>query len=195
MSAVPSSDQPIVAFPSQGEWTAWLDEHHAEAPGVWLRIAKKGAPEPTVSYQDALQVALCFGWIDGQKRPLDTTHWLQRFTPRSPRSRWSKRNTELAEQLIAQGAMRPAGLREVELARADGRWEAAYAGQRSASVPPDLEQELASRPQARAFFESLDSANRYAILYRLAEAKKPETRARRLEKFVGMLEAGQKIHP
>ena len=148
-----------------------------------------------MSYPDALAAALCYGWIDGQKRPFDAAHWLQRFTPRSPRSRWSKRNTELAEQLIVQGAMRPAGLREVELAKTDGRWEAAYAGQRTATVPPDLKRELSRRPQARAFFESLDSANRYAILYRLAEAKRPETRARRLDTFVGMLEAGQKLHP
>ena len=175
VSARPPSGLPVVAFPSQIEWTAWLDEHHAAAPGVWLRIAKKGAAEPTVSYQDALEAALCYGWIDGQKRPFDAAHWLQRFTPRSKRSRWSKRNTELAEQLSVRGAMRPAGLREVELAKADGRWEAAYAGQRTATVPPDLERELSRRPQARAFFESLDSANRYAILYRLAEAKRPKT--------------------
>lgn len=195
MGARPPSDLPVVAFASQAEWAGWLGEHHAAAPGVWLRIAKKGATEPTVSYQDALEAALCYGWIDGQKRPFDATYWLQRFTPRSPRSRWSKRNTDLAERLIAQGKMRPAGLREVELARSDGRWEAAYAGQRTASVPPDLERELARRPRARAFFESLDSANRYAILYRLAEAKRPETRARRLDTFLAMLETGQKLHP
>ena len=195
MGARPPSDLPVVAFASQAEWAGWLDEHHAAAPGVWLRIAKKGAAEPTVSYQDALEAALCYGWIDGQKRPFDATYWLQRFTPRSPRSRWSKRNTDLAERLIAQGKMRPAGLREVELARSDGRWEAAYAGQRTASVPPDLERELARRPRARAFFESLDSANRYAILYRLDEAKRPETRARRLDTFLAMLETGQKLHP
>lgn len=195
MGTRPPSDLPVVAFASQAEWASWLDEHHAAAPGVWLRIAKKGAAEPTVSYQDALEAALCYGWIDGQKRPFDATYWLQRFTPRSPRSRWSKRNTDLAERLIAQGKMRPAGLREVELARSDGRWEAAYAGQRTASVPPDLERELARRPRARAFFESLDSANRYAILYRLAEAKRPETRARRLDTFLAMLETGQKLHP
>ncbi|MGN6380291.1 MAG: YdeI/OmpD-associated family protein [Gaiellales bacterium] len=195
MGAGPPTDLPVVSFPSQAEWAAWLDEHHADSKGVWLQIAKKGAPQATVSHQEALKAALCFGWIDGQGAPVDDTHWLQRFTPRRPRSRWSKRNTELAEQLIAAGQMRPAGLREVELARADGRWDAAYAGQRTAQVPPDLEHELASRPQARAFFESLDSANRYAILYRLAEAKRPETRARRLQKFGGMLEAGEKIHP
>jgi uncharacterized protein YdeI (YjbR/CyaY-like superfamily) len=195
VSAGQPSDLPVLEFPSQAEWTAWLEEHHAAAPGVWLRIAKKGAAEPTVTYQDALRAALCYGWIDGQKRPFDAAHWLQRFSPRSPRSRWSKRNTELAEQLTAQGAMRPAGLREIEAAKADGRWEAAYAGPRTASVPPDFERELSRRPRARAFFESLDSANRYAILYRLAEAKRPETRARRLETFVTMLEAGQKLHP
>ncbi len=195
MSADSPSDLPVISFLSQAAWTVWLDEHHAASPGVWLRIAKKGAAGPTVSYQEALEAALCFGWIDGQKRSLDDAHWLQRFTPRSARSRWSKRNTDLAEKLEMQGAMRPAGLREVELAKADGRWEAAYAGQRTASMPPDLERELERRPQARAFFESLDSANRYAILYRLAEAKRPDTRARRLEKYVDMLEAGQKIHP
>ena len=187
--------EPVVSFPSAEEWAGWLEEHHAESGGVWLRIAKKGAPEPTVSQQDALRVALCFGWIDGQGRPQDEAYWLQRFTPRRPRSRWSKRNTGLAEELIASGRMRPAGLREVEAAKADGRWEAAYAGQRTAEVPPDLEKELKDRPQARAFFDSLDSANRYAILYRIAEAKRPETRARRIEKYVAMLEAGEKIHP
>jgi uncharacterized protein YdeI (YjbR/CyaY-like superfamily) len=186
---------PHRSFASDDEWAGWLEEHHAASDGVWLRIAKKGAPEPSVSYQDALLVALCFGWIDGQKRPLDDHHWLQRFTPRRPRGRWSKRNTELAERLIADGHMRPAGMREVEQAKEDGRWQAAYAGQRTAQVPPDLEQELSERPQAKTFFESLDSANRYAILYRIAEAKRPETRARRIEKFVAMLEAGEKIHP
>jgi uncharacterized protein YdeI (YjbR/CyaY-like superfamily) len=190
-----TTERPSQSFASADAWSSWLEEHHAASDGVWLRIAKKDAPEPSVSYQDALLVALCFGWIDGQKGPLDDHHWLQRFTPRRPRGRWSKRNTELVERLIAEGRMRPAGLREVEEAKADGRWEAAYAGQRTAEVPPDLEEELTARPQAKAFFESLDSANRYAILYRIAEAKRPETRARRIEKYVAMLEAGEKIHP
>ena len=188
-------NRPHLSFASDAEWAAWLEEHHDASDGVWLRIAKKGAPEPSVSHQEALRVALCFGWIDAQGAPLDEMYWLQRFTPRRPRGRWSKRNTEIAERLIAEGRMRPAGMREVELAKADGRWEKAYAGQRTAQVPPDLEKELTERPQARAFFESLDSANRYAILYRIEEAKRPETRARRIEKYVAMLEAGEKIHP
>ncbi len=141
-----------------------------------------------------LEVALCFGWIDSQKRGLDETHFLQRFTPRRPRGRWSKINREKAEALIEAGRMRPAGLAEVEAAKGDGRWEAAYDGQGAAKVPPDLQRELDANPAAAEFFASLDSSNRYAILYRLDEAKRPETRVRRLKKFVDMLERGEKIH-
>lgn len=171
-----------------------MEENAAHSGGIWLKIAKKGAAEPSVSYAEALELALCFGWIDSQKRGLDEEHFLQRFTPRRPRGRWSKINREKCEALIASGAMRPAGLAEVEAAKADGRWDAAYAGARRAEVPDDLQRELDASPAAAAFFAELDGANRYAILYRLDEAKRPETRERRLRKFVAMLERGEKIH-
>jgi uncharacterized protein YdeI (YjbR/CyaY-like superfamily) len=159
-----------------------------------VKIAKKGAAEPSVTYAEALELALCFGWIDSQKRGFDEEHFLQRFTPRRPRGRWSKINRDKAEALLEAGAVRPAGLAEVEAAKADGRWEAAYEGARSAKVPEDLQRELDANPEAAAFFAELDGANRYAILYRLDEAKKPETRERRLRKFLAMLERGEKIH-
>jgi len=188
-------DQPVLAFASRAGWDAWLAEHHTSSSGLWLKIAKKGSGIDSVSYAEALDAALCYGWIDGQKDKLDDDHWLQRFTPRTPRSKWSKINRDKAEALIAQGEMRPAGLREIERAKADGRWEAAYQGQRTATVPDDLERALTKNRRAREFFATLDGANRYAILYRVQEAKKPETRARRIEKYVAMLAAGQKIHP
>jgi uncharacterized protein YdeI (YjbR/CyaY-like superfamily) len=192
-------DLPIIAFASPAAWEAWLAEQHTTSCGLWLKIAKKDSSVETVvetvTYAEALEVALCYGWIDGQKDKFDGDYWLQRFTPRKPRSKWSKVNRERAEQLITQGRMQPAGLREVEQARADGRWDAAYDGQRTAGIPDDLRQALEQNPKAAEFFASLDSANRYAILYRLQEAKKPETRARRLERYVGMLNEQQKIHP
>jgi uncharacterized protein YdeI (YjbR/CyaY-like superfamily) len=184
---------PVHLFSGSAELESWLEENH-ESEGVWLKIAKKGAPEPSVTYAEALEVALCFGWIDSQKRGLDETHFLQRFTPRRPRGRWSKINREKAEALIEADRMRAAGLAQVEAAKADGRWEAAYEGQRKAKVPVDLQRELDANPRARESFERLDGANRYAILYRLDEAKRPETRERRLRKFVAMLESGEKIH-
>lgn len=189
-----ADDLPIHLFAGPDELEVWLEENHASSQGVWLKIAKKGADEPSVTYAEALELALCFGWIDSQKRGFDDQHFLQRFTPRRPRGRWSRINREKAEALIAAGKMRPAGLAEVEAAKADGRWEAAYEGQRTAEVPPDLRRELDAHPAARKFFDSLDGANRYAIVYRLDEAKKPETRERRLHKFVAMLERGEKIH-
>jgi uncharacterized protein YdeI (YjbR/CyaY-like superfamily) len=185
---------PIHLFSTPAALERWLEESHDSADGVWLKIAKKGAGKRSVTYAEALELALCFGWIDSQKRGFDATYFLQRFTPRRPGGRWSKINREKAEALIVAGRMRPAGLAEVEAAKADGRWEAAYEGQRTAKVPPDLQRELDANPTAREFFEGLDSANRYAILYRLDEAKKPETRERRLRKFVAMLARGEKIH-
>lgn len=185
---------PTLLFANADEFEAWLEDHHPESDGVWLQIAKKGAPEPSVTYAEAVELALCFGWIDGQRRALDATHFLQRFTPRRPRGRWSKINREKAEALIAEERVRPAGMAEIEAARADGRWEAAYEGQRTAKVPADLQRELDANPAAAGFFAELDGANRYAIIYRLDEAKKPETRERRLRKFVAMLERGEKIH-
>jgi uncharacterized protein YdeI (YjbR/CyaY-like superfamily) len=184
-----------MAFPSHQDWRAWLEEHHAESAGVWLQIPHKGTGTPGLTYSDALDAALCFGWIDGQKAKADLDgHWLQRFTPRKPRSRWSRINRDRATRLLDEGLMRPAGLREIERAKADGRWDAAYEGQRAATVPDDLRAALAANTAAQAEFDVLDSANRYAILYRIAEAKRPETRARRIAKYVAMLAEGGRIH-
>jgi uncharacterized protein YdeI (YjbR/CyaY-like superfamily) len=161
---------------------------------VWVKIAKKGTGIDSVRYPEVLESALAFGWIDGLRRALDEQYFLQRFTPRRPRSKWSKVNRTTAERLIAEGRMRPAGMAEVERAKADGRWDAAYESQGNMTVPPDLQRELDARPRAKAFFERLNGQNRYAILYRLHDAKRPETRARRLEKFVAMLEAGETLY-
>jgi uncharacterized protein YdeI (YjbR/CyaY-like superfamily) len=186
---------PTVAFASAAEWEAWLEDGHASAQGVWVKIAKRETGIESVRYPEVLESALCFGWIDGRRHALDERHFLQRFTPRRRRSRWSRINRDTAERLIADGRMRAAGLAEVERARDDGRWEAAYEGQRSITVPEDLRRELDARPRAKAFFGELSSQNRYAILYRLHDARRPQTRARRLEKFVAMLEAGETIYP
>jgi uncharacterized protein YdeI (YjbR/CyaY-like superfamily) len=189
-----AEELPVHLFAGPEEMEEWLETNHDSSQGAWLKIAKKGATEPSVTYDEAVELALCFGWIDSQVRRFDDQHYIQRFTPRRPRGRWSKINREKAEALIAAGRLRPAGLAEVEAAEADGRWEAAYDGQRTAQVPPDLQRELDANPAAREFFDSLDSANRYAIVYRLDDAKKPETRERRLRKFLAMLERGEKIH-
>jgi len=186
---------PVISFESGAAWESWLEAEHASSPGVWLKIAKKGASQATVSYPDALAGALCFGWIDGQKGRLDEDYWLQRFTPRRPGSRWSRVNTDKAAELIEAGRMRPAGLAEVGRAKADGRWAAAYQPQSAITVPDDLAAELASNDCARAFFGTLNSVNRYAILYRITSAQRPETRARRIAKYVAMLAEHKKIHP
>jgi uncharacterized protein YdeI (YjbR/CyaY-like superfamily) len=184
----------MLPFATPADLEAWLEENHEQPDGFWLKVAKKGSGEQSVTYAEALDLALCFGWIDSQKRGHDEKFFLQRFTPRRPRGRWSRINRDKVERLIAAGAMRPAGLAEVDAAKADGRWEAAYEGQRTAKVPDDLQRELDGNEAARQFFAALDSANRYAIVYRLNDAKKPETRERRLRKFVVMLERGEKIH-
>lgn len=189
-----ADDLPVHLFATRPDFEAWLGDNHGSSPGIWLKIAKKGSGVESVNYAEALELALCFGWIDSQKRGLDESFFLQRFTPRRPRGKWSQINRAKAEELIAAGEMRPAGLAEVEAAKADGRWDAAYAGQRAATVPDDLQRELDRNQAARDFFAKLDGANRYAILYRLQEAKKAETRERRLRKFVDMLERGEKIH-
>ena len=186
---------PTVSFASRTSWQAWLAKHHDTSSGVWLKIAKRDRRVSTVSYADALEVALSYGWIDGQKNKLDDDYWLQRFGPRTSKSRWSKINRAKALDLIDNGKMKPAGLREVERAKADGRWEAAYDGQRTAVVPPDLQVALDRNAAAKKFFATLDSANRYAILYRIHDAKRPETRVRRIEQYVAMLSEGKKIHP
>lgn len=188
-------DLPIMAFTTQQEWEAWLAAYHATSSGLWLKIAKKNAGVDSVSYADALDSALCYGWIDGQKATYDEQFWLQRFTPRGRKSKWSRLNRDRAMELERQGRLKSAGRAQVDQARHDGRWDAAYESQRSATVPDDLQRELDRNPAARAFFATLDSANRYAILYRLQDAKKPETRARRLEQYVAMLNEGKKLHP
>jgi uncharacterized protein YdeI (YjbR/CyaY-like superfamily) len=191
----PPDELPQLAFAHAAAWEAWLEENHLDAPGLWIAIAKQGSGVESVRYPEVLDVALCFGWIDGRRERHDEIRFLQRFTPRRQRSRWSRINRDRAEELIAAGLMRAAGLAEVERARADGRWEAAYEGQRSMAVPEDLERELAVRPQAAACFAALSSQNRYAILYRLHDARRPETRAKRLAQYLAMLEAGETLHP
>jgi uncharacterized protein YdeI (YjbR/CyaY-like superfamily) len=188
-----ADELPIQLFVAPADMEAWLEVNHDVSDGLWLKIAKKESGRRSVSYAEALELALCFGWIDSQKRGFDDRYFLQRFTPRRPRGRWSKINREKAETLIAAGRLRPAGQAEVEAAKADGRWEAAYEGQRTATVPSDLKRELDANRAAAEFFASLSSANRYSIIYRLEEAKKPETRERRLRKFLAMLERGEKV--
>ena len=189
-----ADDLPILLFATPPDFEAWLEENHADSDGFWLKIAKKGSGETSIGYAEGLELALCFCWIDSQKRGHDERFFLQRFTPRRPRGRWSRLNRDKVEALIAAKAMRPAGLAEVDAAKADGRWEAAYEGAGTAKVPEDLRRELDVNEAAREFFASLDNSNRYAIIYRLNDAKKLETRQRRLRKFVAMLERGEKIH-
>ena len=186
---------PIIPFASAPAWEEWLDGHHAASGGLWLKIAKKGSGIETVTYAEALDIALSYGWIDGQKASFDDTYWLQKFTRRGPRSGWSKVNRAKALTLIESGRMKPAGLTAVEKAKADGRWDRAYDSQSTATVPDDLQRELDRNPDAAAFFATLDSTNRYAVLYRIQNAKRPETRARRIETFVEMLAQGEKLYP
>jgi uncharacterized protein YdeI (YjbR/CyaY-like superfamily) len=186
---------PQLPFESAEAWDAWLAEHHESVPGVWAMIAKKGSGVPSVGYPEVLDIAISYGWIDGQRQALDHTHYLQKFTPRGPRSRWSKINRDKATRMIENGQMKPAGMREVERAKADGRWDAAYAGQRTATIPEDLQRALDANPRAREFFATLNSQNRYAVIYRVGDAKRPETRARRIAQFVEMLANGEKLHP
>ena len=195
MRAPLDEDREVVAFESAEAFEAWLGDHHATCAEIWLRLRRKGTGDIPLDYARALEVALCFGWIDGRKDRFDDEHWLQRFTPRTSSSRWSKVNRDKARALIDQGRMRPTGLAEVERARADGRWQAAYDGARTSTVPDDLAAALAANPAAAASFETLDGHNRFAILYRIQDVKKPETRARRIEKYVAMLAEGRRLHP
>jgi len=189
------ADDPDLEFATQPDWEAWLEKHHGASTGVWIRFAKKGSGATTISYAQTLDVALCFGWIDGQVRRIDDRYYRQRFTPRRPQSMWSKRNCQLVTALAAAGKVRPAGLAEVERAKTDGRWDRAYAGPRTIEVPADLQDALAANPAAREFFDSLNSQNRYAILFRVGQAKRAETRAKRIAQFVDMLAKGEKLHP
>ena len=188
-------DLPIVPFASRHAWAAWLEERHATSEGLWLKFAKKGSGLETVTYDQAVEVALCYGWIDGQVRKFDEDYYLQRFTPRRARSKWSKINRQKATDLIERSEMQPAGLREVERAKADGRWDAAYDAPSTATVPEDLLRELEKNEVAREFFATLDRRNRYAILYQIQDAKRPETRARRIAKYVAMLAEQKKPYP
>ncbi len=187
--------QPIMLFRTLEDFERWLSSQPPAAGGVWLRFAKKGAPLVTLSKQAAIDAALCHGWIDGQLQTFDAESWLIRFTPRNARSKWSQVNRDRAQVLVGEGRMRAAGLAQIQRAQADGRWEAAYAPQSRGVVPPDLQAALDGNPTAKAFFATLDAANRYAITYRVQDAKKPETRAARIRKYVGMLARGATIHP
>jgi uncharacterized protein YdeI (YjbR/CyaY-like superfamily) len=186
---------PIISFAAQQDWEAWLREHHTASTGMWLKIAKKDTGIPSLSYAEAVESALCYGWIDGQKAWCDEQYWLQKFTPRGPKSLWSQVNCDKATALLASGRMQPAGRRQVELAKADGRWEAAYASQSKISVPDDFQRELDNNQQAQEFFMTLNSVNRYAILFRIHTAKKSETRSARITKFIEMLSNHQKLYP
>jgi uncharacterized protein YdeI (YjbR/CyaY-like superfamily) len=189
-----SSDLPVKRFASGAAWQTWLAKHHEISSGVWLEFAKKDSDLRSLSRAEALEVALCYGWIDGQAVSVDARRWRQRFTPRRPRSKWSQINRAAVERLHAEGRLAPAGIREMKAAKADGRWDAAYASPRTMPVPEDLETALVAHPRARRAFEQLDRQNRYAILYRLHDAKRPDTRARRLADFIRMLEAGETLH-
>ncbi|MFL5596219.1 MAG: YdeI/OmpD-associated family protein [Gemmatimonadaceae bacterium] len=193
-AATDASTRPVRAFKTQKDFEAWLHKNHATSPGIWVRIARKESGKKSLTYQQGVDTALCYGWIDAQKRPESESAWLQRFMPRRPRSIWSRINREKALALIASGRMKPAGLAEVERAKQDGRWEAAYDSASTATVPVDLQNELDRHPRAAEFFKTLDRTNRYAILWRVATAKKAETRARRIAKFIEMLEKGETIH-
>lgn len=186
---------PLRSFADQEAWAAWLEKNYRKSHGVWLRLAKKGSTVRSVSFSDALDVALCYGWITGQTKGETEHTWLTRFLPRSEKSLWSRINRERALALIASGKMKPAGLAAIERAKANGQWDAAYDSPRHAAVPQDLEAALDSNSRAKAFFDTLDSANRYAILFRLQTVKKPETRARKIRLFIEMLARNEKIHP
>jgi uncharacterized protein YdeI (YjbR/CyaY-like superfamily) len=188
------NDLPIVSFVSPGEWALWLAQNHNVAHGVWLRFYKKGSGVPSITYPEALDEALCYGWIDGQLKPLDAGSYLQKFTPRRARSIWSKRNVDHIARLEKEGRMQPSGLKEVDAAKADGRWDKAYDSPSAMTMPYDFLQELSKNKQANAFFESLNKANKYAIAWRLHTAKKPETREKRMKTILEMLEKGEKFH-
>lgn len=187
-------DLPVIPFTSQFLWEQWLDKNHAISKGIWLQMFKKGSGIASVNYAEALDVALCYGWIDGQLKSIDGLSYMQRFTPRRPRSIWSKRNIEHIARLTSEGRMKPAGLKEAEAARADGRWEVAYDGQGTMSLPADFLEELIKNSKAMAFYESLNKANQYAISWRIQTAKRPETREKRMKEILEMLEREEKFH-
>lgn len=184
-----------ITFANQEDWEAWLGSNGEAVTGVWLRIAKKSAEQPTLTYAQALEGAICYGWIDGQKQAESEHYWLQRFTPRTTKSIWSKINKAKAEALISAGRMHPTGLREINRAKQDGRWEAAYSSASTSTVPDDLQHALNRNPKAKQFFATLNSQNRYAILFRIQNVKRAETRARKISQFIDMLNNGEKIYP
>jgi uncharacterized protein YdeI (YjbR/CyaY-like superfamily) len=184
----------ILMFSTQAEWVAWLEKNYGQPDGLWMRLAKKGSPLNSVTYAEALEIALCYGWIDGQKRGESNEAWLQRFLPRGAKSIWSRINREKVTVLIANGRMKPAGLACVNAAKEDGRWDAAYDSPKSARIPDDFQAALEANRRAKKFFAALDGANRYAVLFRIQTVKKAETRARKIREFVEMLEQGRRIH-
>lgn len=189
-----TTDLPTLPFATKNKWAGWLAKRHDRSTGVWLKLAKKDSGIPSVTYEEAVEVALCYGWIDGQKKGFDDEYWLQKFTPRGPKSIWSKINTVKAEKLIVSGEMKPAGLKAIDAAKQDGRWDAAYESQRNISIPEDFQAVLEKNKKAKAFFATLKSSERYSFLFRIQTAKKPETRAKRIQQFVEMLERNEKIH-
>jgi len=189
------TELPIQAFASTKEFTSWLAKHHKQSPGIWIQLFKIKSAVPTITYAEALDVALCYGWIDGQKKPFDAKSWLQKFTPRRPKSIWSKRNREHVDRLTKLGLMKAAGIKEVEAAKADGRWEQAYDSPGNMTVPPEFLKELAKNKRADAFFKTLNKTNVYSIVWRLQTAKKPETRDKRMKEILEMLKKGEKFHP
>jgi uncharacterized protein YdeI (YjbR/CyaY-like superfamily) len=195
MDSGKAQNLPVKAFEDQQAWVDWLHVNHAASLGLWIRLAKKASARRSVSYAEAVEIALCYGWIDGQSKRHNETTWLLKFTPRRRGSIWSKINREKAERLISDGRMQAAGLAEVDRAKQDGRWDAAYDSPRAATVPKDLQAALKSSPQASAFFGTLNSRNRFAILFRIQNAKKPATRARRIQQFIRMLESHEKLYP
>jgi len=197
MAKAPRADRPTptLSFATRQAFRSWLEREHARTGGLLLHLYKKDSGIPSINYAQALDQALCFGWIDGQKLPKDAQSWLQRFTPRRARSKWSKRNTEHVARLVAAGEMTPAGLREVEAAKADGRWDAAYDSPANIQVPPEFLKALARNARAKAFFATISRTNHYSIAYRLHDAKRPETRLKRIEMIIAMLARGKTFHP
>jgi len=187
-------DLPTLPFATKNKWVDWLARQHDKSAGMWLKLAKKDSGIPSLTYDEAVEAALCCGWIDGQKKGFDEKYWLQKFTPRGPKSIWSKINTLKAEKLIASGEMKPAGLKAIEAAKQDGRWDAAYESQKNISIPEDFESALNQNKKAKVFFATLNSVNRYAILFRIHNVKKAETRARRIKQFIEMLEKNEKLY-
>ena len=193
---MPAADQTELIVADAAAWRRWLEQNHADPTGVWLVLATKGISDPTsLRYAEALEEALCFGWIDGQARRRDGATYSQRFTPRRARSQWSQRNVGLVARLTADGRMHPAGVAEVERAQADGRWAAAYAGQAAAQLPADLAAAIAASPRAQAMFDALIAQNRYSLIHRVSSTRDPASRASRVAQFVAMLERGETIHP